>query len=367
MNRNCNGWKIDLLPCSENTKSGDCILLRFGDLFTGKQDQNVFIIDGGFANTAASIKKHLDEYYNCYYNNKYHITGMVLTHPDQDHISGLVELLKDDQIIVSNLIVNAPWKTLTRSWFKDGRITNNSLKKELQDVFQKLYQLIDLAENKHKAKIWYGVDNLGTLNCGDAKITILGPDKVFYNRCIANSEKTREKSDEVRSMETTTVKSIDKEEPYLPGRIKWPEIDSTSAINESSIVFLFEYDGFKMLFTGDSGRDGLTNALKFADSISTNISDTQIIKMPHHGSRHNINKAFLDRFTHKNRTCYISCAEGDEGHHPSKRLVNLLNEKGFRVLSTSGSTLNRSHNAPDRGWNIAERMGCYPTIEKLNF
>ena len=40
----------------------------------------------------------------------YHITGMILTHPDQDHISGLVELLIDEQIKISNLIVNAPWK-----------------------------------------------------------------------------------------------------------------------------------------------------------------------------------------------------------------------------------------------------------------
>ena len=31
---------------------------------------------------------------------------MILTHPDQDHISGLVELLKDEEIKIDNLIVN---------------------------------------------------------------------------------------------------------------------------------------------------------------------------------------------------------------------------------------------------------------------
>ena len=37
-----------------------------------------------------------------------------------------------------------------------------------------------------------------------------------------------------------------------------------------------------------------------------------------------------------------------------------------KVLSTSGSTLHRSKNAPDRGWQVAKRIECYPTMEKLN-
>lgn len=366
MENNSKGWEIDLLPVKESKQSGDCILLRFGDLFAGKQKQNVFIIDGGFSDTAKSIKEHLKKYYNCYYDGVYHITGMILSHPDQDHISGLVELLIDKQIKISNLIVNAPWKTLTRSWFKDGRITNNSLKVELQDVFNKLNELITLAIERHNAKILYGVDSLGELTCNGAKFTILGPDKMFYNTCMANSEKTKDKSEDVKSVEKMTVKSLDKEELYIPGKIKWAEIDSTSAINESSIVFLFEYEGFKMLFTGDCGRIGLKTAIDYADRHSINLADTQVIKMPHHGSRHNIDLAFLDRFTHMNRACYISCAKDDEGHHPSKRLVNILNEKGFKVYSTSGSTLHRSSNAPDRGWVSAKKIECYPTMEKLD-
>ena len=36
MNTNSKGWEIDLLPINESKQSGDCILLRFGDLFAGK-------------------------------------------------------------------------------------------------------------------------------------------------------------------------------------------------------------------------------------------------------------------------------------------------------------------------------------------
>lgn len=367
MNSCKKGWEIDLLPIKESSLSGDCILLRFGDLYAGKSDQDVFIIDGGFSNTAASIKEHIAKYYNCHYNGVYNITGIVLTHPDQDHIAGLVELLKDDEIRLCNMIVNTPWHTLTRAWFKDGRITENSLRKSLQEVFAKLNELLDIAIKKHNAKIFYGVDNLGTLRCGEAKFHILGPDKGFYNICIANSEKTSEQALTVPYIDKKSINSLEKEEKYIPGRIIWPDNDSTSDINESSIVFMFEYEGIKILFTGDSGRLGLSNAMKYAEEHSINLSDVQIIKMPHHGSRHNIDLEFLNQFTHVNRTCYISCARDDEGHHPSKRLVNILNEKGFKVYATSGATLHRSHNAPDRGWNSATQLGCYPTIEKLDF
>lgn len=367
MEKNNKGWEIDMLPINESKQSGDCILLRFGDLYSGKDKQNVFIIDGGFSDTAKSIKEHLKRYYDCFYDGKYHITGMVLSHTDKDHISGLVKLLEDDEIQLSNLIVNIPWLTMNRTWFKDGRITNDSLRKELKDVFDKLLSLVTLAKDKHKATFWYGVDNIGQeLIWGDAKFTILGPDKIFYNTCIANSEKTREMSDKVETLDTTSIISLEKEEKYVPNKIEWPENDSTSPINESSIVFLFEYEGVKILFTGDSGRLGLANALQHAEEHTVDLSDVLIIKMPHHGSRHNIEPSFLDVFTKPNRTCYISCVSGDEGHHPSKRLVNLLNEKGFRVITTSGSTVHRSKNAPNRNWDTAITVGCYPTMEKLN-
>lgn len=117
----------------------------FWRFYAGKQQQCVFVVDGGFLDTHKAIKKHLDTYCNCYYDNAYHITCVILTHPDQDHISGLVELLKDDSVKIENLIVNAPWETLTPDWFKDGRITNKSLEKELQDVFEKLAILIEIA------------------------------------------------------------------------------------------------------------------------------------------------------------------------------------------------------------------------------
>lgn len=363
-NMDKDGWEIDLLPVSESKKSGDCILLRFGKLYQGKNQQKVIIIDGGYADTAQTVKDHLRTYYKCEQNGKLNIDLMVLSHPDIDHISGLVKLMEDEDVVVRVLLLNAPWHTMDRTWFKDGRITDKSLKRSLKDVFDKLAVLIQTAETKG-TRVIYATDCLGTYTFGNAKLHILGPDKMFYNECIANSEKTRDKAEDVPDISETKAFSFDMEEKYVRGQIEWADVDSTTEINESSIVFIFEYDNVKILFTGDAGRCALPKAFEFAKKNGVDITDVSIIKMPHHGSRHNFHPEIFKDFARKGKTCYISCTQGEEGTHPSKRLVNQLLEMGFRVLMTAGSTLHRGHNAPDRGWKRVSSMNYYTTIERL--
>lgn len=363
-NMNKDGWEIDLLPVSESKKSGDCILLRFGKLYQGKNQQKVIIIDGGYADTAQTVKEHLKKYYKCEQNGKLIIDLMILSHPDNDHISGLVKLMEDDEVEVGVLLLNAPWHTMDRSWFKDGRITDDSLERSLKEVFDKLAVLIKTAESKGTT-VKYATDYLGTCTFGNANLHILGPDEEFYNLCIANSEKTKDKADDVPDITETKTFSSDTEEKYIKGRIEWADEDSTTAINESSIVFMFEYNNVKILFTGDAGRCALPKAFEYAKNEGIDISDATIIKMPHHGSRHNFHPDIFEVFSRENQTCYISCTQGEEGTHPSKRLVNQLLEMGFKVLMTAGSTLHRGHNAPDRGWKSASTLNPYPTIEKL--
>lgn len=152
-------------------------------------------------------------------------------------------------------------------------------------------------------------------------------------------------------------------EPYVKGKIKWDDSESTSPINESSLIILFEYEGTKVLFTGDAGKEGLSKAIKYAHDNNIKLNDCSIIKMPHHGSRKNVNPAIMDAFV-GSRALYYSCASDDLGHHPSQRLINLMNEKNFKQFSTSGSTLHYGKNAPDRGWKTASVFISSDKIEK---
>lgn len=357
--------EIDLLPVERGDHSGDCIALRYGNLEKGGSEQTVIVVDGGYAANGAKLKKHLKDYYNCIQNGKVHINIAFLSHPDQDHIEGLVKLFEDDEVKIDNLVAMIPWVVMTPKWFKDGRITQNSLDKKLEDAFKLLVNLVDVAKKKN-ATILMPTELENPCEFHGATYRTLGPSSSFYKTCIANCEKTPEKAPSVKTMSAGTVTfDKDNEEKYVPGQIKWDYSESTSPINESSHIMLFEYDGHKILFCGDAGKEALNGALKYAKENKIDLTDIDIIKMPHHGSRKNVTPEIMDEFKHKGCRCYIPCKDGDEGHHPSKRLVNMLLEKGYSVLTTSGATLHKGWDAPDRGWNNVTSLTPYPKIEKL--
>lgn len=360
-------FEIDLLPVGNGTKSGDAILLRYGDLDNGSDKQTVILIDGGYEVTADKIKQHLQKYYNCRSNGKYVIDLVILSHPDSDHVSGLAAIAQDDEIQINYILMQRPWDELDPSLFADGRITKASLERRIKNVFSKAVEL-DRATEDCENLSWY----TDTINCPfGATLKILGPSKEFYRKLIAECSKTPPTASGINETTCNSASLEEEEDFYEDQEIEWNDNETTSLINESSLILLFEYkdtDGkdHKILFTGDAGKRGLTEAIRYADEIGISLENIEIIKMPHHGSRKNVSPEIMDSLYSQGTTCYISCSGNDEGHHPSKRLVNLLIQKGYRVLSTSGSTLHRSHNAPERNnFKKAEEKPYYPKMEKL--
>src|ERR1700733_13186784 len=80
---NTMGYEIDFLPVGKE-KSGDAILVRYGNLFGTRAEQKVIVVDAGYPETSDLVVKHLADHYN---TDK--IDLMISTHPDQDHIGGL--------------------------------------------------------------------------------------------------------------------------------------------------------------------------------------------------------------------------------------------------------------------------------------
>lgn len=353
-------FEIDLLPVGSEKKSGDCIAMRYGDLKEGKEKQRVIVVDGGYKNTwTKTLKPHLQKYYKCEYEGKLHVDLVILSHPDGDHVSGLVEMARDPEVEIGRVWMHKPWEELTPKWFKDGRITKESLKTRLGDAFEKAKELADLSMTRNVKLL-----EVGTYPDNGSLITILGPSKEFYKTCIANCEKTPSQTKAVESLPQSQGSIGEMEyEPYVKGKIDWDDTETTSPINESSLIVLFEYEGVKVLLTGDAGKDGLSRAIKYAKENNIKLDDCTIIKMPHHGSRKNVNPEIMDAFVGSERL-YYSCASGDLGHHPSQRLINMLNEKGFSQLSTSGNILHWGKEAPARGWKSAEVYPSFDQIEK---
>ena len=93
--------------------------------------------------------------------------------------------------------------------------------------------------------------------------------------------------------------------------------------NDNSIITLLEYKNFSMLFTGDSGINGITPVLK---DIPKNIT---VLKVPHHGAVGGINQEIAEYLSPK--FSIVSTGENQFGH-PSLYILELL--KNSHILRT---------------------------------
>lgn len=355
-----NGFEIDLLPVTSGDRSGDCITFRYGDLNAGGDAQTVVVVDGGYGKNAEELKNHLKKYYNCTTKEgKIRIDLVIASHTDLDHVGGLAKLSEDDEVEILNIWAHAPQEEMNKSWFADKRRTTNSVRTKLDDAFA---QLSTLLANTKSADRW---DVYSDYTLGGASFIILSPSPDFYKKCIANSGRADlDPSEKVAPMKypASSTKDETEEEVYVKGHIQWDDSEGTSSINESSMVFLFEYEDVRILFCGDAGKEAMENALAEAKAENVSLKDLTIVKQPHHGSRKNVNPDIMRKMSAK--FCFISCTVNDEGHHPSKRLVNMLNELGYSVYKTGGVTLHWGKNAPDRNWKDAAKVVSFRTIEK---
>ncbi|MHC4343053.1 MAG: MBL fold metallo-hydrolase, partial [Planctomycetota bacterium] len=94
------GIEIDFLAVGENSKSGDAIALRFGDLHNGDPSSHVVgVIDGGYQQPGKELVAHIRRYYQ-----RNDVDFVLSTHPDSDHTNGLMVLL--DEMPVGTLLMH---------------------------------------------------------------------------------------------------------------------------------------------------------------------------------------------------------------------------------------------------------------------
>ena len=98
--------------------------------------------------------------------------------------------------------------------------------------------------------------------------------------------------------------------------------------NQDSLVLLLQYGSFRMLFTGDLEKDGEKNMLEGDDSVSADV-----LKVGHHGSKNATSEEFLKEVSPG--TAIISCAEKNIYGHPAPETVERLQENGCRTVCTA--------------------------------
>lgn len=353
---NITGFEIDFLPVGSGKKNGDAIAIRYLD----DNKYKVMVIDGGTKESGEELVEHIQKYYQTST-----VDFVVNTHPDGDHASGLSVVM--EKLKIKELWMHRPWLHSEKilQYFKDGRITDNSLAERLKESLGYAYALEKIAGEKQiTINEPFQGKHIGPF-------LILSPSKKNYLDIIPDFEK----SPEAKKDETSVFKNI--KETVSNTLEEWgietlSEEASTTADNESSVILYGLLNKEGILLTGDAGVIALTQAADYADTQKINLQKCQFIQIPHHGSRHNVTPAILDRIIgskvsqvdQPTKNAYVEVAKGSK-EYPRKVVVNAFTRRGVNVFATiNGIICHSSNDMPKReGWQKCSPLPFYDKVE----
>ena len=102
--------------------------------------------------------------------------------------------------------------------------------------------------------------------------------------------------------------------------------------NDNSNVIYTEINGYKFMFMGDAGIDKEKDILK-----NYNISDIDVLKVGHHGSKTSSSESFIDEMNPK--YSIISVGKNNRYGHPNREVLNTLNNSKIYRSDEDGSIM----------------------------
>lgn len=298
-------FKIEMCPA----EYGDCIWIEYGN----KNKPYRILIDGGTEATYAWLNDRIKAH--AVNDRKFEL--LVITHIDADHIAGVLKLIEN----ASSL--NATFDDI---WFNGYRHLPGSELEEFGPVQgEKLTTMLlnkQLPWNKTFAnKAITNLKSSITLP-GGMKFTVISPTEenlkklkpVWTEECKkagidpAHPEPfTQEVSPGLEEMGPIDVDTL---------AAKQFKIDESKA-NGSSIALLAAYDGKTVLLAGDAHPDVLLKGIKSLCKPDEKLK-LDAFKLPHHGSKANINRELLEKIKCDR---YLFSTNGAKFKHPDREAV----------------------------------------------
>lgn len=306
-----------------NVSDADAIIIRY------EKDNNKYIvlIDAGNVNDSDKIKRYIWDHW------KTHTINLAIcTHPDSDHKGGFFGLLNDADVTIEEFWLNSPDDVIQEEEYKRLHPGRNRLS-HCRECYNhpsdtNATNLVDLAISKCSTvyKAYYGKKH------SNIPIIVVGPSKAFYHplaiEILENNRRMRDVDNSV--YEDTGYFTSAQAKSSIDN-----EADDCSPTNAGSIILLFEpVMNNKFLLLGDANRA----AIKDAISNNADLSGCKI-KVPHHGSKHNLTSELIDKLAPK---CAIISTKGSQ-KHPSRGVVHCLSyhcnvystHKGGDLIHTS--------------------------------
>lgn len=350
---------IEMFPA----RNGDSFLIRFNN------KKNI-VIDMGYDDTYFSYIKHRFQILNNI--DKQQIDLLVISHIDEDHILGAIEFVKENgyynnqKIIKVDQVWHNSYKHLQ---FKkkvpkvlkeelsilngikiENSMKHNSKNEESSNISANqgstfagyLYKFgySENAWNRDYCCNAVNIDYKSEVNIGDIKIILLSPNEQkltrlsnkwlsflqskkfdfklsnesifddayeYYFRCLRDTE-------EIKEFEPISYQSSKFDLEELKN--KKSRYKDKSCSNGSSISFIIEYNGKKILFLGDSHEDVIVNNLEnlSRDGYELNFN---VVKVSHHGSLKN-NDKWIDLIS---SDYYLFSTDGEGYGHPDEAVI----------------------------------------------
>jgi len=249
---------------------------------------------------------------------------VVLTHVDNDHICGLIEMLESQDGRDS---INEIWFNSSQNMRISNNITGDVGFFE-GDLFENLIKEHNIV---HRKDIFFTKDSshedrefyIGT----DIKLTLLSPNKKDLDKLQVKWDKFRDKEPkdvsgespfDSRDIDDIYIEFINKVSKKSDLTKTLLSATSTTPANRSSIAFILEYQDKKFLFLGDADIKVINESLL---DLGLDSLDVEFVKLSHHASKSNINREFLDIV--KTDT-FVSLTDGTKHNHPHKETFSLI-------------------------------------------
>jgi ribonuclease BN (tRNA processing enzyme) len=299
---------------------GDCLLLQS----SSEDKTNFILIDGG---TSQTYEKDLKPIVSELSSKRKKLDLVILSHIDNDHVLGLLDLFEDikknreakvDEVIRIRGLWHNSFIDITNKKTDNGTLIRKTfLSYEFSTIgldtdtahFPVIGALKGIAEGRDLTKLAKSLhipinqqfggslivagDKHRSVKVGKMKFSILGPTQKNLDklRKIWNDWLRRHLSPLAKISDLQALKILD-----------------ASVANLSSIMFIVESEGKKILFTGDGLAEDIVDMLFERGLLdSEGKYHVDVMKVPHHGSERNTSKEFFNTVT---ADSYVISANG---------------------------------------------------------
>ena len=187
-------------------------------------------------------------------------------------------------------------------------------------------------------KLLYSKKRPKSFNVGSLKITIIGPSESELNDLRDGWNKWVDgHENRIKSIQKEIHKQIEKfSNDQLEGTPfdyrNWngvPDFRGVSIPNVASLMFMVEENGKRLLLTGDSQQEKILEGLETAGYLDDGYIHLDALKVQHHGSEHNLDANFS---RHVSADHYIFCGNGTHGN-PEPKVLDIVYKSRMGVKS----------------------------------